>query len=46
MTPQPLSHEMWFAQFDVYLHQHKPRHGILYASASLRRLAFLRWKGL
>ena len=21
MTPQPLSHEMWFAQFDVYLHQ-------------------------
>jgi hypothetical protein len=24
----------------------KPRHGILYASASLRRLAFLRWKGL
>ena len=25
---------------------YKPRHGILYASASLRRLAFLRWKGL
>ena len=21
MTPQPLSHERWFAQFDVYLHQ-------------------------
>ena len=21
MTTQPLSHEMWFAQFDVYLHQ-------------------------
>ena len=21
MTPQPLSHEMWFAQFDGYLHQ-------------------------
>src|SRR2546426_3372520 len=21
MTPQPLSHAMWFAQFDVYLHQ-------------------------
>src|SRR6266446_4025665 len=21
MTPQPLSHEMWFAQFKVYLHQ-------------------------
>ena len=21
MTQQPLSHEMWFAQFDVYLHQ-------------------------
>ena len=21
MTPQPLSHARWFAQFDVYLHQ-------------------------
>ena len=21
MTPQPLSHEMWFAQFDSYLHR-------------------------
>jgi hypothetical protein len=25
MTPQPLSHEMWFAQFEVYLHQQRYR---------------------
>src|SRR2546430_5090991 len=37
MTPQPLSHAMWFAQFDVYLHQQGYRAQTAHRYRTVRR---------
>jgi site-specific recombinase XerD len=48
MSPQPLSHEMWFAQFEVYLHQqgYRAKTSHRYRTVCRQFLQYLQERGI